>query len=107
MAANEEPDSRDDGLLWLAQRLRSIRATQGIDLAVAAERSGVSYPYLAQLERGVGKQPTLSTLDAIARGYGLLLTELLDGVYPYGTRQRPQRRPVQVPDRRSLRSRQP
>jgi transcriptional regulator with XRE-family HTH domain len=49
----------------IGQRLRGRRVKLGLTLAQVAERSGLSLPYVSNLERGRGN-PTLDALAALA-----------------------------------------
>ena len=69
-------------------RLRSLREDHQLFLTDASERSGVSYSYLSEVERGL-KMPTLPTLVALCDAYGMLVTEFLSGMYPFGTLEAP------------------
>src|SRR5918995_2236473 len=60
----------------LARKLRVLRAARGITLREAEELTGVTRETLGALEHGQRGAYT-STLEKIARGYGVTLTELL------------------------------
>src|SRR3546814_17027158 len=57
--------TRTDTLFPYTTLFRS--ADRGLTLREVSERSGVSIPYLSDLERGVLVNPTLDTLKKIAR----------------------------------------
>ena len=64
----------------IGQRLRARRVALGRTLADVAEQSGLSLPYVSNLERGRGN-PTLDALQALARALDLPLASLVaDGV---------------------------
>jgi transcriptional regulator with XRE-family HTH domain len=63
----------------LAQRLRILRAARGITLAEAEELTGVTRETLGALEHGQRSAYT-STLEKIARGYGVTVSALLSEV---------------------------
>jgi len=51
-------------------------------LAKVADASGVSLPYVSEVERG-GKLPTLEVLTRLADALELTVVELLSRVLPY------------------------
>jgi len=57
-------------------RLRGRRLQLGLKLADVAEVTGLSLPYIANLERGRGN-PTLAVLNSLAEALRLPLAELL------------------------------
>lgn len=97
------PATDDDRLLLakagLGARLREVRQRRGQPLADVASAAGMATSYLSELERG-HKLPTLPALLAIADVYGLLVTDLLIQVYPFGSDERPPQ-PPQVLDGRT------
>lgn len=60
----------------LAERLRLLRAREGLTLTEASERIGITRHTLSSLERG-GQEPHYPTLAKIAKGYGVPVEELL------------------------------
>ncbi len=60
----------------LGRTLKVLRAERGIDRSELAELSGLSYPYLSEIENGK-KQPSTSALSALADAFGMSLAELL------------------------------
>ena len=87
------------GRAELGGALRDLRQGRGWTLAQVEQRTGVSSGFLSQLEHAQ-RTPTLETLFTLADCYDLLLTELLEGVYPFGSRQAPRRRPAPADGRR-------
>jgi transcriptional regulator with XRE-family HTH domain len=65
----------------IGQRLRARRVELGRTLAEVAEQSGLSLPYVSNLERGRGN-PTLEALGALARAVDIPLSGLLGGEGP-------------------------
>jgi len=64
----------------IGQRLRARRVALGHTLAEVAEQSGLSLPYVSNLERGRGN-PTLDALRALAKALDVPLSSLVgDGV---------------------------
>lgn len=60
----------------IGQRLRARRVALGLTLAEVAEKSGLSLPYVSNLERGRGN-PTVEALDALARALNVPLASLV------------------------------
>lgn len=68
----------------LSARLRKIREEQRLTQAELAERAGLDVSYVSQMERGL-RDPSLSSLRAIAAAVGLNVAELLvEGDPPAG-----------------------
>jgi len=65
----------------LAERLRILRAREGLTLTEASERIGITRHTLSSLERG-GQEPHYPTLAKIAKGYGVPVEELLQEPVP-------------------------
>jgi transcriptional regulator with XRE-family HTH domain len=65
----------------IGQRLRARRVELGRTLAEVAEQSGLSLPYVSNLERGRGN-PTLEALEALAGALGVPLSGLLGETDP-------------------------
>lgn len=63
----------------LGRRIRERRKLHGLTLEGLAERSGLSYQYISSLEKGA-ENPSLETLERIARGLDDTLPNLLSGV---------------------------
>lgn len=64
--------------LWreaVGHELRNERQRAGRTLADVAEHSGVSLPYLSEVERGL-KEPSSEILGAVAGALGLRLVDL-------------------------------
>ncbi len=66
----------------LGQRIRTLRKARRRMLADVAAESGVSLPYISEVERGT-KLPTLEVLTRLADALDLTVVELLSGVPPY------------------------
>ncbi len=60
----------------LGARLRARRTALGLTLAQVAEMSGLSLPYVSNLERGRGN-PTLDALHSLAEALGQSVTDIL------------------------------
>lgn len=61
----------------LAKVLKTLRTRAGLTQLQAAERSGLDRQTIIRLERG-GNYPGVKTLRALAKAYGVKLSELLD-----------------------------
>jgi transcriptional regulator with XRE-family HTH domain len=97
--------SRDDersitGRLLLGARVRELRTEQGLRLSELAARAGMSQAYLSEVERG-RQFLTLPGLDAVARALDIAAADLLDGVYPWGSDERPREQVTPAPDGRA------
>jgi len=73
---DEGMDELNDVLAAVGPRLRKLRRTRGITLAVLAEATGISESTLSRLESG-GRKPNLELLLPLARAYGVPLDELV------------------------------
>lgn len=67
----------------LHERLRELRKTRNLRLRDVSPRAGISIPYLSDLERG-RTNPSLDTLQTLAKAYEISLQDLLFGVDFYG-----------------------
>ena len=61
----------------LAQRIRFLRKEQKWTQEDLGEKSGLTYKFIGQIERGE-VSPTLGSLDKLAKAFGLTVSELLD-----------------------------
>ena len=61
----------------MATRLRLLRERRGLTQEQLAEKSGVSRTYLARLETG-RQDPTLSTLEKLAKALGVKVGRLVE-----------------------------
>ncbi len=93
------------GRLLLGASLRSRRVEAGLQLADVAERAGITQSYLSLIERG-NRLPPLPVLDSLAVALGTVASELLTGVYPWGTTHAPADLPQRAPDGRGREYRQ-
>ncbi len=67
----------------LGQRLRSIRKENQLTLKDLSELADLSAPYLSDMERGV-VNPSVDTLQKVARAYNTTVKELLNDVEGLG-----------------------
>ena len=80
MPETDAPAEREP--LWreaVGHELRNERQRAGRTLADVAEHSGVSLPYLSEVERGL-KEPSSEVLGAVAGALGLRLVDLTSRV---------------------------
>ena len=87
------------GRIILGNRLRQARIEAGLNLPETEERTGLTRAALSDWERG-RRLPALPALWVMASAYGVLVTDLLDHVYPFGARRRPRKAPQPPPDGR-------
>jgi transcriptional regulator with XRE-family HTH domain len=66
-------------LLALGNRLRGLRAEQGFSQEAFADACGLHRTAMSLIERGK-RVPSLRTLLTISQGFGISLSELLEGV---------------------------
>src|SRR5438067_3707439 len=60
----------------LGRAIKVVRTEQGMDRTDLAEQSGLSYPYLSEIENGK-KRPSSRSLEAIAEALGMRPHELM------------------------------
>lgn len=65
--------------MQLGRRVRDIRKLQGISQEKLAYKINLDRTYLSGIERGI-RNPTVKTLQIIASGLGVTLSELLKGI---------------------------
>jgi transcriptional regulator with XRE-family HTH domain len=70
-----------DSVTELGRRLREIRSWRGLSLRHAAELSGISYSYLAQIERGEKAVNSSRVLEALANTLRVAPAELTGTPY--------------------------
>jgi transcriptional regulator with XRE-family HTH domain len=63
---------------FLRFRLRDLRKKAGLTQEAFAERARFSYKYYQGIERGQWTNLRLRTLEKLAEGYGITLSDLLD-----------------------------
>lgn len=61
----------------LGKRVRARRQLRGLTLKELSDRTGLSLPYLSDIERRSDANPTLETLEVIAKALETPLVELL------------------------------
>jgi transcriptional regulator with XRE-family HTH domain len=65
--------------LYDHEKLRAWRVASGLSLTAASAAVGMSYPWLANLESGRARNPTVEVLTRLAVLYGHAPAELLPG----------------------------
>ncbi|MEX0874887.1 MAG: helix-turn-helix transcriptional regulator [Actinomycetota bacterium] len=73
---SERPPGPDAHAAALGHAIKVLRTDQGMDRAELAEASGLSYPYLSEIENGK-KRPSSRALESLAEALGLRAHELL------------------------------
>jgi transcriptional regulator with XRE-family HTH domain len=66
----------------LGENIRLARNGRGWSLSKLAIESGLSKPYISDLENGVAGKPNLQYVYSIARALGTTLAQLLEGAVP-------------------------
>lgn len=90
-----DPDRLAVARLALGARLRQLREQRRLGLEQVHRAAALSQTYLSDVERG-RRLPTLEVLDRWARALDLRVTDVLDGVWPFGTDELP--REARPPD---------
>ncbi|HXH05619.1 MAG TPA: helix-turn-helix domain-containing protein [Vicinamibacterales bacterium] len=72
----------------LGARLREWRRLRRLTQEALAERAGLSYKFIGEIERGRGN-PTIDTLARLADALGIDVTDLLDSERSVDTRYPP------------------
>jgi transcriptional regulator with XRE-family HTH domain len=67
----EEPNNS-----YLGRAIASLRTAKGMKRMDLKQRSGLSYPYIAEIENGSKKSPSLKAVAAIAAALGVSSAEL-------------------------------
>jgi XRE family transcriptional regulator of biofilm formation len=62
----------------LGKMLKTLREEKGLTQVALAERAKVTQTYIAKLESGDKKNPSLAILQRLARALGVPVTELLE-----------------------------
>ncbi|MEC9378018.1 MAG: helix-turn-helix transcriptional regulator [Candidatus Latescibacterota bacterium] len=68
---------RSVGRTTLGKYLVAVRRIRGISIQAAAREMGLAGPHLGMIERGDVKRPRRKTLELIAKGYELDVTDLI------------------------------
>jgi transcriptional regulator with XRE-family HTH domain len=65
--------------LKLGKRVKQLRAEHGLTQERLADASGLHVTYIAGIESG-RRNPSLKSLESLARGLGITVSELVKGV---------------------------
>jgi transcriptional regulator with XRE-family HTH domain len=69
----------DSAKVSLGKRLKALRAEHGLTQERLADASGLHVTYIAGIESG-RRNPSLNSLSALAQGFGISLSKLLEEV---------------------------
>lgn len=61
------------------KRVREVRINLGLSQEELGFKSGLHRTYISDIERGV-KNPTIVTIDTLAKALGMSISELLEGI---------------------------
>jgi transcriptional regulator with XRE-family HTH domain len=61
----------------VGRRVRALRQRKGLSQLELAKRAKITQPYLAQIEAGVRKNPSLKTLQRLAKALGVTVGKLV------------------------------
>ena len=104
--ATPEPPGTDEGFYHgLGRAIQVLRTELGLGRKDLAERAGLSYSYLSEIENGA-KQPSSKALILLARALGLDMYELIaaaEARMPTGAEAGPPETPGADSDRSTLR----
>ncbi|MER2060009.1 MAG: helix-turn-helix transcriptional regulator [Niallia sp.] len=64
-------------MMTIGDLIKKKRLENNISARELSRRSGVSQPYLSQLETGKNDNPSLNAIDKLSKGLGVTLLELL------------------------------
>jgi transcriptional regulator with XRE-family HTH domain len=84
-----EADRRHDrGRYLLGKRVAALRASRGMSVRELADAAGISPGYVGMIETG-RRLPGLDVLDRVAGALGVLVSDVVAGVFPWGAEQEP------------------
>lgn len=66
----------------LLARIKALRKFHGLTQEAFAEKSGISYKYYQAIEAGRKRDLRLSTLERLAKAYGIALWQLFSPEFP-------------------------
>lgn len=69
--------------MGLSENLKTIRKKRNISQRTLASESGISYSMVSKLESGEQKNPSLETLEKIAKALDVTTSQLMDGINIY------------------------
>ena len=68
---------KNDIVIRFSNRIKSLRKESGLTQEQLSEKSDISYKNIQYLESKNPTCPSLKTLDKLAKGFGLTISELL------------------------------
>ena len=63
----------------LGRRVNQVRTSKGLTQMQVAIDADLDRSFISDIERGV-KEPTISTIEMLAKAFSMTILELLDGV---------------------------
>lgn len=63
--------------MFLGKKVRQIRKEQNLSLRDLEKLTGLTYSFIANIERGIVKDPRISTVIKLAKGLGISIDELV------------------------------
>jgi len=63
--------------VFLGKKVRQIRKEQNLSLRDLEKLTGLTYSFIANIERGIVKDPRISTVIKLAKGLGISIDELV------------------------------
>lgn len=64
--------------MFLGEKVKQIREKQNLSLRDLEKITGLRYSFIANIERGIVKDPRISTVIKLAKGLGISIDELVD-----------------------------
>ena len=64
--------------MFLGDKIRQLREKENLSLRDLEKRTGLRYSFIANIERGVVKDPRISTVAKLANGFNVSIDELLE-----------------------------
>src|SRR5437879_5296471 len=77
------------GTKWRAVKLSlmALRKSRGLTQAALSRRTGLARSYLAKLERGHSRNPSMTTIERIAEGLDLAVVDILQATASRGRKR--------------------
>lgn len=63
--------------MFSGDKLRQLREKQNLSLRDFEKLTGLTYSFIANIERGIVKDPRISTVIKLAKGLGISIEELV------------------------------
>lgn len=64
--------------MFSGDKIRQIREGQNLSLRELERITGLRYSFIANIERGIVKDPRISTVIKLSRGLGISIDELVN-----------------------------